>query len=175
MELFKILVQMAKEKTDLSFNSGIILCRTNPDLKCHTCTVYFSNWYTLMDFYTKTLKDSNISAIIYTHPIQYSTKIHEKLKTPYLKTTKKTIHFYNNTENIYNIFMDGSVHISFVVKNSSDFIKVMQKIKEYCYECKFYTFYREGIDKLVGKLTIFDGLDDELRPIYKEIKTEGII
>lgn len=169
---------MAEEKTDLNFNSGIILCRTNPDLS-HTCTVYFNNWYTLMDFYTKTLKDSNIRSIIYTHPIQYSTKISEKLRIPYLKITKRTKYYYKDMKEINNMFLDGSVHISFVVKNSSDFINVMQKIKEYCYNCKFYTFYRDSIDKLVGKgkWAIFDGLDNELRPIFKifkEIKTEGV-
>lgn len=155
------------------FNCGIILCNIENVFE-YTCTVYFNNWYTLMDFYKKTIyREDNICSIVYTHPIKYKNIISEKFKIPYLKLTRKPKYFFENKKNIENIFLDGCVHITFKTHYSLDYIRIMQKVKEYCYNNNFYVFYRDDWEEL-NKLSIFDGLDNNLSPIFKEIKTEGM-
>ena len=164
---------MAEEKTALVFNCGIIQCNVDMTIKGYTCTIYFNNWYTLMDFYTKTI-NGDIFSVLYTHPpIQHKRIISGKFKIPYLKITRKPNYLFNSIKDVNNIFLDGCVRILFSVYSSTDYINIMQKVKEYCYNNNFFTFYRSDFDKLSSKLTIFDGLDNDLRPIFKEIKTEG--
>lgn len=149
------------------FNFGIITFNRNLEFGKYNnnFNIYFNEYYTAMDFYTKVLENIN-----YKYKVtitRYDNSI------PYLKKTKKETKYYNK---INKLSKNIKICIKIWFKNDRFSVKELEcRIKDYSYNNKFYLLYKKRDNNNISdiRIAVFNGLTDELdKMIIKDIKTE---